>query len=448
MSDELKKLHNRLENSVEHTDKGTSLEFTEEEMFNLCSDFYILHEKEKSYMQKYLNSIMYDLICAIKECENRGGAITEDLKQYITSTYCHIITLIDFAAFHSLPAMLAETAAVKKDVSVTLTELYLNHIGEPEFYDNLAQLTGISDEDFRLLCHEQYEENLKNTLLSIRKDFPDFLTGEHGKELYQMDIKQVNQITINGFLSRVTDDVENNITDCRSQYENINNDMFEESKQRLEVFLFRLYEFKYYVLPNHKDVSCHDFLTNDDYYKELMTKIQENLDAEAGLLYCMQALEYIKTKNYDEAGKLFFKSALCGNRGGQFNYGVTVSNGEGCEADSLEGAFWYWMAAKNGNAQGMMNLGIAYRNGSGVKESGDQMLYWYARAAATLTVPEAVYNLGLSLKHEEVLDGNVKAGLMLIQASEELEEEAASEFVIHVTSRIISILSPYVYNKD
>lgn len=244
----------------------------------------------------------------------------------------------------------------------------------------------------------------------------------------------------------MTDDIDKNIADCRRNYENINNDMFEEARQRLEVFLFRLYQWKYFIAKYEADADCRKFLTDDKYYDILVQKIEKKMNPEEGLTFLKKALEYVQNKDYEEAGRYFYKGALCGDRNAQYNYGVTVTNGEGCEEDPLEGAFWYWMAANKGNAKAMVNLAIDYRNGDGVKESGIQMLYWYARSAYAADLPYGVYNLGLTLKHEEVLEGNSWVGRMLVEASEHLDNEEVQEFVKKISGQVIEIISDNVYN--
>ncbi len=42
------------------------LTFKDEEVLNLQSGFYLLEKKDKKYLQEYLNHIMYDLICGMK----------------------------------------------------------------------------------------------------------------------------------------------------------------------------------------------------------------------------------------------------------------------------------------------------------------------------------------------------------------------------------------------
>jgi TPR repeat protein len=157
------------------------------------------------------------------------------------------------------------------------------------------------------------------------------------------------------------------------------------------------------------------------------------------------ALEAVKAKDYVTAGRHFKNAALCGHVDAQYNYGVSLSNGELGEADPLEGAFWYFMAARGGNAKAMVNLAIAYRRGTGVSENGPMMLYWYAKGA-TVPSPYAVYCLGLCLKDEEVIPNNVSLGRTLIIFSERLCDDRACNFVKETAEKIIDALRDHAYN--
>ncbi|MDE7478781.1 MAG: hypothetical protein K2M91_12700 [Lachnospiraceae bacterium] len=50
-------------------------------------------------------------------------------------------------------------------------------------------------------------------------------------------------------------------------------------------------------------------------------------------------------------------------------------------------------------------------------------------------LPEAVYNLGLSLKHEEVIKGNAELGTTLIDASEDVEDYTATQGFVKKSGR-------------
>lgn len=271
-----------------------------------------------------------------------------------------------------------------------------------------------------------------------------FKHKENGES--DMDLDEMNQITIQTALYAATASIDEGIKISRMQYENIRNDYFKESVQALETFLFRLYECKYLFKDKVVDFDRPRYLTDDEYYHKIWWEFYGSLDENCGKDAFEQGVALVQKKDYVGAGVYFRESALSGNVEGQYNYGVTISNGEGCEADALEGAFWYWESAKRGNSKGMMNLAINYRNGEGVKSNGIQMLYWYACSAAQLDNPIAVYNLGLSLKHGEVLKGNEKIGVLLIDASDNLEREKEREFVDKMAGKVRMILEEYVYN--
>lgn len=263
-----------------------------------------------------------------------------------------------------------------------------------------------------------------------------------------MNIQEMNRHTIQTSLNAVAVSIDEGIRVSRMQYENINNDYFKESKEKLEMFLFRLFECKYLFEGKISDLDRKRYLTEDEYYKKGWGQLEGLMDLETGQSSYEKGVACVRKKDYIEAGRYFRESALAGHAGGQFNYGVIVSNGEGCEADELEGAFWYWEAAKHGNSKAMMNLAIAYRNSRGVKGNGVQMLWWYACSAEMLDNPTAVYNLGLSLKREEVLEGNGSIGRLLVDASDELEGEKVRSFVKRTASQIKEVLKEYVYNVE
>ncbi|MDO4167933.1 MAG: tetratricopeptide repeat protein [Eubacteriales bacterium] len=263
-----------------------------------------------------------------------------------------------------------------------------------------------------------------------------------------MDINEMNQLTIETALNAALDSVDDGIQISRIQYENINNDYFAEAKKRLEIFLFRLYECKYLLVDKIKDFDRKRYLLEDSYYQKTWIKLRSRMDLKTGQKAYEKGVTCVREKNYAKAGEFFRIAAMAGDSDGQFNYGVTVSNGEGCEIDELEGAFWYWEAAKHGNSKAMMNLAIAYRNGSGVKADGVQMLWWYACSAGMLDNPVAVYNLGLCLKHEEVLAGKEIIGRRLIDASNAMLDEREKQFVTQIAKQVKEILEEYVYNIE
>ena len=172
------------------------------------------------------------------------------------------------------------------------------------------------------------------------------------------------------------------------------------------------------------------------YHELYFGKNRKYVEEEKGEAYYQQAVKLIGEQEYDKAGKLFGKAAKYGHAAGQFNYGISLMNGEGCASNPLEACYWYWAAAHQGHSKAMMNLAICYRNGQGVLQNGIKMLEWYAKAAYYLQ-PEAVYNLGLSLKHEEVIRGLSALGVTLINASDDVSDYMATQDFVKRTTKII-----------
>ena len=244
---------------------------------------------------------------------------------------------------------------------------------------------------------------------------------------------------------KFTADIDETIRNIRDDYQDVRNESLMPATNRTEQCLFRLYEAKYLIMP-HCDVDLLGFAFDDAYHDFVANKVaKECYDAAKGEGEYTMALECVKLKNYAAAGEHFRLAALNGHAAAQYNYGVSVTNGEVGEADALEGAFWYFIAAKNGSEKAMINLAVAYRTGKGVLPNGPMMLHWYATAAC-IPFPYGVYNLGLCLENEEVISGNASLGTSLKRASEQLQDEEMRGFAIDVAEQVVSILKEYVYN--
>ncbi|MBR1740334.1 MAG: sel1 repeat family protein [Lachnospiraceae bacterium] len=266
-----------------------------------------------------------------------------------------------------------------------------------------------------------------------------------------MEINQINDVIIQAVLDEMVkaESDEEAIEIIRKGYLEIHDDGFAKAKGILEQFLFRYYEIVYLYMENIiEDFDKKAYVTEDSCYKEYWKKLCEKQNTEtAEMLYDLGVHE-VRNKDLYKAGVFFSQAAALGDSDGQYNFGITVTNGEGVTADPLKGSFWYWEASKHGNPKAMMNLAIAYRNGTGVHENGVQMLYWYAKSASTLKNPVAVYNLGLSLKHEEVVEGMGKIGQILIDSSDYMDSEEVQRFVYETSCQIMGALEKLVYNAN
>ena len=243
----------------------------------------------------------------------------------------------------------------------------------------------------------------------------------------------------------ISSDLAASIEYIKGEYLGIRNDSSAPARQRYERCLFRLYEAYYLVAPYVNELDACGFAFDDIYYCQMKLMASSNYDIDLGQKEYERALELIKEGNYVEAGKHFKKGAINGNSACQYNYAITVSNGEGVLSDPLEGAFWYFAAAQGDHAKAMNNLAIAYRRGLGVFPSGEMMLYWYAKASYLL-FPDAIFNLGLSLQNEEVLRGNASIGNNLKVCARELNNSTYQTYAQKIAKEVIKILEGHVYN--
>lgn len=244
---------------------------------------------------------------------------------------------------------------------------------------------------------------------------------------------------------KFTPNIDETIRKIRDDYQDVRNESLMSATNRTEQCLFRLYEAKYLILP-HCDVDLEGFAFDDAYHDFVAGKVAaECYDTAKGESEYAKALECVKVRNYEAAGEHFRLAAINGHAAAQYNYGVSVTNGEVGEADALEGAFWYFTAAKNGSEKAMINLAVAYRTGKGVLPNGPMMLHWYATAAC-IPFPYGVYNLGLCLENEEVIGGNASLGTSLKRASEQLQDDEIRGFAVNIAAQIVSILKEHVYN--
>lgn len=75
------------------------------------------------------------------------------------------------------------------------------------------------------------------------------------------------------------------------------------------------------------------------------------------------------------------KRAEAGDPDAQNRLGTWYQHGTHVEADPVQAAAWYLLAAQAGNAFAQNNLGVLYYRGLGVPHDQKQAVYWYAKAA-------------------------------------------------------------------
>lgn len=243
-----------------------------------------------------------------------------------------------------------------------------------------------------------------------------------------------------------TKSIDETIIRVKASYRDYRNDGFRTARLITEKTLFRLYELKYFVLPHLPDTDLLAFAFDETYRIISLAKAFASFDKDLAETEYNAALCHVKEKNYSEAGKHFFNAAINGHTAAQYNYGVSLANGELGEADPTEAAFWYYVAATKGNEKAIVNLAIAYRNGTGLYPDRSMMAYWYTKGAM-IPFPYAVYNLGLILQYEEVLPGNSGIGRNLKEASEKLFDEGFRNYALLIASKVFDIVKQEALNS-
>ncbi len=77
----------------------------------------------------------------------------------------------------------------------------------------------------------------------------------------------------------------------------------------------------------------------------------------------------------------------------QFEVALMLENGEGCEKNESEAAFWYEEAAKRGNIDAFNNLGAMFKEGRGVPQDYKKAFVLFSKAAEAGNA-KAQFNLG------------------------------------------------------
>ena len=214
----------------------------------------------------------------------------------------------------------------------------------------------------------------------------------------------------------------------------------------IEKYLFRTYELLYFVLGNEVEFDYEEYYFDEQIHNSVIHAAKGKLDAKLAQKKYDEAVELIRTHQNEEAGKLFRESAIGGNIGGAYNYGISLSRGEGCEVDALEGAYWYWVAACEGHARAMVNLATCFRYGDGVCADGMTMLYWYIQATLVGNL-DAAYTFGHCLLNEIGLSGLQALGQKVILCAQNIQEREYTEDLIHIATKLTESLKPYIYNR-
>jgi TPR repeat protein len=66
----------------------------------------------------------------------------------------------------------------------------------------------------------------------------------------------------------------------------------------------------------------------------------------------------------------------------QYNLGVMLSTGQGCEKNIEKAVNWFEQAGRLGMPEAQIAVGDAYRSGDGVVADPEAARYWYQQAAS------------------------------------------------------------------
>ena len=158
---------------------------------------------------------------------------------------------------------------------------------------------------------------------------------------------------------------------------------------------------------------------------DLIRRLDQSFDREQGQILCETGMRLYQEGNHGEAAGYLEKSALQGNPDAAFCYGSMVSEGKGCKKDAFTGAFWLWQAAQMGSAEAMVSLGVCYSNGEGVWHSKIRGLHYFALAALHHN-STGIMNVGISLEHEDVIQGNAFLGSAFVRAATDISNGSGS----------------------
>jgi TPR repeat protein len=121
---------------------------------------------------------------------------------------------------------------------------------------------------------------------------------------------------------------------------------------------------------------------------------------------------YYNNKEYKNAFKWTYKSALQGNYRAQNNLGVLYTNGIGVKTNYKDAFTWFSLSANQGSEQAQYFLGIFYKEGRYIKKNNAMAVKWLnksskqgnenAQIVLNKMMKEYTFTLeeGLRMKHE------------------------------------------------
>ena len=263
------------------------------------------------------------------------------------------------------------------------------------------------------------------------KELPDFDISARERDIVRIIPEVV-----------ATKDLQHIINTLEAAYLNRENHAYMSAVMIFEKYLFRAYELFYLVKDKVEDFEYDEYFFDEKIHSEIIEKAKLRFNKEQAEEYLRIASSMIKNGTNDEAAEFYKKSALEGNTDGAFNYGVTLSRGEGCAPDPLKAAFWYWYAAVNGNMKGMTNLAFCFRFGTGVCMDGMSMIYWFIQSYFYGNT-ESAYSVGSLLSQGQGIPNSKELGLQILVSL----NNDNTEMVRQLLTILTDTLTQYIYNK-
>ena len=88
----------------------------------------------------------------------------------------------------------------------------------------------------------------------------------------------------------------------------------------------------------------------------------------------------IRTRNFEQAVKLFKELAADGHADSQYQLAAMYRTGRGVSKDHGKAAAWYRKAADQGHVNSQHNLGVMFEHGWGVDKDMQQARMWFEKA--------------------------------------------------------------------
>ncbi len=138
------------------------------------------------------------------------------------------------------------------------------------------------------------------------------------------------------------------------------------------------------------------------------------------------ASECYKAKKYDEALKLFRKSAEQGYYKASYAIGLMYKNGEGVRQDIEEAFKWFGKYVEKATDKEQYNFGMKYYNGNPVKQNFKEAFKWFQKSAEQGNA-KAQYNLGVMYEDGDGVEENIEESMKWYKKAADQGDEDAKE---------------------